>query len=272
MAAAPLYFGESNRRLYGVYHHAEAPSSRVPGVLLFNPFGEEAIRAYRIFKLLAERLARIGAPVLRFDYFGAGDSAGDCADVTFGGMVRDAASAQEELQAMSAKRRFAWIGLGLGGAVAAAAARENDVRLEHLFLWDAVVNGTQYLRELHAAHLAFLARNLDQPAGAVAKRVGPAPDTMAEALGFAVSQALSREVGAIDLSKTGFPRAARVHFMRPGAHAPESSVVATAESAAKSVHVFEDDSDPWNSDDALNSYFIPTAAIDYIVDAIGSNR
>ena len=57
----PFYFGQSERRLYGVFHHPEKPAMNAPAVLLLNPFGEEAIRAYRIFKQLANRLARDGA-------------------------------------------------------------------------------------------------------------------------------------------------------------------------------------------------------------------
>ena len=95
MSSTPLHFGESDRKLYGVYHHAETRAPNAPACLLLNPFGEEAIRSYRIFKHLAARLARAGAPALRFDYYGSGDSDGDCDKIDLAGMVRDAATAQD---------------------------------------------------------------------------------------------------------------------------------------------------------------------------------
>jgi len=64
----PFHFGDSSRKLFGVYHRAGTASAQAPAVLLCNPFGEEAIRAHRIYRILAERLARHGAHVLRFDW------------------------------------------------------------------------------------------------------------------------------------------------------------------------------------------------------------
>jgi alpha/beta superfamily hydrolase len=270
MAATPFHFGDSGRALYGVYHHAEQRSSRAPAVLLLNPFGEEAVRGFRLYKILAERLARAGAPSLRFDYYGTGDSAGRCEEADFAGMVRDTLVAQEELAAMSAKRRFAWVGLGLGGGVAGAAATHGGVALSQLFLWDAVVNGKRYLADLREAHISFLAANLDQPERAIRKRFNVSPVEMREALGFAVSDALSSQVSDFDFAQVELPRVAETHFISARGGQNDPSLAVLAQEQTSTVHHFQGDVAPWNSDEALNAYYVPVATIDYIVKVIES--
>ncbi len=74
MTATAIHFGTSGRELFGIYHAAEVVSPSRPAVLLCNPFGQEAVRAHRIYRILAERLARAGHNVMRFDYYATGDS------------------------------------------------------------------------------------------------------------------------------------------------------------------------------------------------------
>src|SRR4051812_39858777 len=98
----PHYFGPVDARLFGCYH---APSSATPpgapvptGVLLSNPIGHEYMACYRTMRQTAVRLAQSGTPVLRFDYYGAGDSAGASGAGRPAQWVADIGSATEELQ------------------------------------------------------------------------------------------------------------------------------------------------------------------------------
>ena len=71
----PLFFGEANRRLYGVYHPPAKPSRHA--VLLCYPGMQEYNAAHWMFRRLATSLSREGHHVLRFDYYGTGDSDGE---------------------------------------------------------------------------------------------------------------------------------------------------------------------------------------------------
>ena len=65
----------SGRQLAALYHPPTS-ADRGRAVLILNPLGQEAVRAHRLLRVLADRLARLGVHVLRFDFHGCGDSAG----------------------------------------------------------------------------------------------------------------------------------------------------------------------------------------------------
>ncbi len=269
MAATPLYFGDSDRKLYGVFHGPTTRRSNAPAVLMFNPFGEEAIRSYRTYRQLAERLSRAGASVLRFDYYGSGDSAGDCADLDLDGMVRDAVMAHEELEAMTELRRFAWVGLGLGGAVALCAARATGANPAQLFLWDPVLNGADYLAVLRGAHIAALSHALDLPASRIKRDTPKEPAKMTEALGFHLSDTLRSQL--LDFAFDDRNKIAREICLIASS---DTSISPSREdilrSAAAHYRRYDSASTAWNSNEAFNEYYIPTDVIDIIVDGVSA--
>ena len=89
----PISFGKANRRLFGILHPPAVLDGERANVVLCNAFGQEAIRAQRTMWVLAERLARAGHSVLRFDYYGTGDSMGDDLDGDFDGWADDVGEA-----------------------------------------------------------------------------------------------------------------------------------------------------------------------------------
>ena len=263
MAATPFYFGDSDRKLYGVFHHPEKRVPNAPAVLLLNPFGEEAIRAARIFKQLAERLARAGASVLRFDYYGSGDSEGDCETLDFDGMGRDAETAHDELEAMSSARRFIWIGLGLGGAVALRAAEQLRARLAQLILWDPVLDGGAYLADLREAHVSMLAYVLDAPLARIERETPSSTDDLTEAMGAHLSPGLRTQLRGFEFASDRI-LAQEIHLVGAKKIAGAPCVATRLEGAAKNISRFDDASMSWNSTEAMNAYYVPADIIDYI--------
>lgn len=143
----PLFFGTSERPLFGVYHPPRTRDSHGTGVVLCYPAGQEYMRAHRAFRQLAVLLSRNGFAVLRFDYFGTGDSAGEPDAVTFDEWARDIETAVDELKDTAAVGQVHLIGLRLGAYLAAVVqARRPDVC--QTILWDPVVEGTAYLLNL----------------------------------------------------------------------------------------------------------------------------
>jgi uncharacterized protein len=141
----PLFFGAAERRLYGVYH----PPNKGGGhaVLLCYPGIQEYNAAHWAFRRLATMLARDGHHVLRFDYFGTGDSDGDAATGTPARWVEDVQEAAQELKDLSGCREISLIGMRIGAAIAAIAS-SHGLHARRLILWEPVINGRSYVREL----------------------------------------------------------------------------------------------------------------------------
>jgi pimeloyl-ACP methyl ester carboxylesterase len=142
----PIVFGSRDRQLFGVHVPAQGRRKR-QGAVICAPLGQEYERAHRACRMLGERLAGIGYDVLRFDYFGTGDSGGAGEDVTLHGCVQDTVAAVEEICALGSVRRVLLVGLRLGAAIADRAAAQTRTT-ERLVLWDPVSDGEEYLGEL----------------------------------------------------------------------------------------------------------------------------
>jgi pimeloyl-ACP methyl ester carboxylesterase len=148
----PLRFGPAGRQLFGCYHAPTATAPRRTAIVIAPPFAQEAMRAQRMLRLLAERLSRGGFPVLRFDFYGTGDSDGDCAAGSGAQWESDLVAADIEARTRGGATQTAWIGLGLGASLAAHASRHLSSPLASLVLWDPVVDDAKYLAELRALH------------------------------------------------------------------------------------------------------------------------
>jgi len=193
---APRFFGPEESPLFGCYQ-APTATPRPCGVVLCYPFGQEYMRAHRAFRILATRLAALGFPVLRFDYYGCGDSAGDGGDLSR--WQEDICRAVEELKRQGGVRRVALAGLRLGGSLAAlAAAGRNDV--DSLVLWDPVVSGQSYLDELISAHRHW----------SDGHRSDDGEQDGLEVLGFSISPALQQHLREMTLAPSSFDGVARV--------------------------------------------------------------
>jgi len=152
LAKEPLYFGTPERPLFGFYHPPAGSRVRGTGVVLCNPLGDDLIRAHRPFRHLAEELSAAGFPVLRFDFDGTGDSAGDERDPNRVATWRaDVGRAAAELRARSGVERLALVGLRLGGTFAALGAADLG-GVDTLVLWGAYDNGGAFVSEATKAH------------------------------------------------------------------------------------------------------------------------
>lgn len=197
----PLYFGPSGEALFGCYHAPVSPA-RNHAVVLCYPMGQEYIRAHRSFVLLARRLARRGFAVLRFDYFGTGDSAGDAEDGRLPRWIEDARAAIGEARRRSGAARVSIIGLRIGGTVAALAAAA-DGAVADLVLWDPVIHGRAHVSELSALQTDVLRYQYVTVSDTDAVVNG-------EVLGFPLPPELRVQIGAIDLTALQHAPAERV--------------------------------------------------------------
>ena len=144
-APVPLFFGPGDG-LFGVYHPPDATPRRAGAVVLCYPSGHEYLRVQRTFRNASVALARLGFAVLRFDYSGTGDSAGDGTDATIARWSADLDAAIAEVQRRSGASRVGLAGLRVGASIAwLAASVRQDV--DAVVAWDPIVNGNAWVDE-----------------------------------------------------------------------------------------------------------------------------
>jgi pimeloyl-ACP methyl ester carboxylesterase len=150
------FFGAAGARLHGCLH---APLRREPagGVVLCCSILAELQESYRLEVLLARTLARRGIAVQRFHYRGCGHSDGSSGDITFDTMRADALAAAERLAEQTQLRRPAFMGLRLGGLVAASAARA--IAGAPLVLWAPTFTAERYFRDAIRARMIHQMRS-----------------------------------------------------------------------------------------------------------------
>ena len=188
----PFYFGMRQRRLFGIYEPARTSSAHA--AVLCNPWGNEYIHAYRSLRQLALLLTIAGFHILRFDYYGTGDSAGDMIDADVQGWKADIETAMDELRHITDLQQVTLVGLRLGATLAAAVAADRQSDVDELVLWDPVVSGPEYLAELGVVRGPQEVRStppVPRPAEAGGGH---------EVAGFPLTLQMSREFAALDLA------------------------------------------------------------------------
>lgn len=150
----PFFFGEADEKLFGFFHPPKKINKKT-AVLLCYPVGQEYIRIYRSYKLLANQLSANGAHVMRFDYFGTGDSAGASEECNLKHLAQNINLAIEQLKQKSGIEKVSLVAARLGATIAADISSQRE-DIESLLLLDPVVNGKMYIENLRKTHAEML--------------------------------------------------------------------------------------------------------------------
>jgi pimeloyl-ACP methyl ester carboxylesterase len=189
----PFYFRLSDKPLFGCYHEPAPGRLRQCGVLVCQPVGHEYVNSHRALRQLAVRLSEAGFPVLRFDYYGCGDSSGNTEDASMLQWMQDVSAALSELRGHSGLFQVCVVGLRLGGTLATLVAAERR-GIESMVLWDPVVDGRRYLEELRSLQKDMLRFRPKQ-------RCDQKASFHTEILGFPFSRHLITEIESVNLMR-----------------------------------------------------------------------
>lgn len=183
----PFWLGSAARPLYAALH--AVPGVATTGVVLVPPLLDEQPRSRRFITEVANELAGLGLPSLRFDFLGTGDSCGRGDEVDFQSMRCDLDLATAALRARTGARRVvlvAWRGAAL--VVHDWLARGGKADL--VVLWEALADGADWLERLVRADAAARV-TLPAPRPGV-PRPSDAPD--GQLMGFMVSARLRHDL------------------------------------------------------------------------------
>src|SRR5215208_5072906 len=261
----PLYFGSSQKPLYGVYHPPKSQPGRpvrTTGVVLCYPLGQEYMRAHRAFRQLATLLTKSGFPVLRFDYYGTGDSGGegDAGDVEQ--WTSDVGTAIQELKDTAGVQKVSLVGLRLGGAlVALEGLTRTDV--DRIVLWDPIVDGKAYVQAMLTGQ-----QNVHEGEGApshAAARV--APDATVGILGYPLTARMRGGLEQIDLRGLDAPAGDPLVILAVSSEKPEWSALRDrlTERTKKLSYRHIPSLGNWDEVDRWGSALLPQAIIQGIV-------
>jgi pimeloyl-ACP methyl ester carboxylesterase len=184
----PCQFGRDGQALFGLYHPPRPSVARDGAVLICAPIGQEYMRTHRTLRQLALQLSSSGLHVLRFDYFGTGDSAGEMSEASTELWLDDIGRAHAELADIAGAQHCAVVGLRTGALLAAVASARGLLGATRLVLWDPLVAGQLYLAQLKALHETMV------------RTMRPFPAVPSdELLGYAYPPALRRGLEGLDL-------------------------------------------------------------------------
>jgi pimeloyl-ACP methyl ester carboxylesterase len=210
-SAQPHVFG-SEQHLVGWYHPPMAAQARDLGIVICGPQGYDELCVHWSLRNLAQRLAEIGLPTLRFDYAGTGDSLGD--DRQAGRVAAWQASvhqAIDELKVRAGVKRVALLGVRLGATLAATVAAQRD-DIEAVAFYGPSLSGRQYVRELKALGLT---RHPDDP---IEKTENPDDVVMA---GWLITADTAAALSQLDLAKLPKPPAKKVLILHRQTFPPD---------------------------------------------------
>jgi hypothetical protein len=177
----PVYFGQDSS-LYGCYN-LSADYEQAPAMLICQPTGHEYERCHRAMRQLAVQSAKNGMSAMRFDYYAAGDSAGDCEELSLSRMRLDIQQAIKHCCDKTGVEQLTVVGLRLGATLAAQLAGTCS-EIDSLVLYAPVFDGEMLLAEwqsdLHAFYVGF-GHQLQQPGSG-------------EVLGFPITENFQNEL------------------------------------------------------------------------------
>lgn len=137
----PVVFrNRAGLRLFGMLHTPAAPDPTLPAVVLLSPGVKMRVGPERLYRRMAEQFAAAGLTVLRFDFYGLGDSEGVLTEelmrdvynhIEVGRFVDDTLDAMDWMEQHTGNRRFVLSGL-CGGAITGLLTGARDRRVAGL--------------------------------------------------------------------------------------------------------------------------------------------
>lgn len=147
-----------NERSLFLHEHIPARESSI-GILFLNPILDEKKRSQRFQAQTARILCEAGMTVIRFDYFGTGDSFGASYEFDLEQSLVDTTNLIETMTQRHQLKRMHLMGIRSGADLALQLVNRGVVTLDELHLVEPVADGKRYLLEQRIRRKAFYKLN-----------------------------------------------------------------------------------------------------------------
>lgn len=253
-----FHFGPPDSPLFGIHHAPPMARDRRRGAVLCQPVGQEYIRSHRTFLQLARQLAGVGWHVLRFDYSGTGDSAGESGEGNLERWESDIAAAVTELNDLADIEETVLVGLRLGADLAAHAAA-GIASARRLVLWEPLLDGAAWLAEMTRSQRKW---ERDHPEFAHGETTADAHHHL---LGFPFPEALRNELRTLTPARLNTNPAATVHLIANRASHTLDDFAARLTELGCATHIdVIEEGRVWAKESDLGSLLVPTATVSRI--------
>jgi pimeloyl-ACP methyl ester carboxylesterase len=186
-------------RTVGVLSRPLTDASHMAWVICHS-FGIEQIHLGRLDVIVARALASAGFPVFRFHGQGYGDAEHGMDVVSLGSHLTETIDAVEFVHSKTGVDKIGVLGARFGGTVAALVADRLD--LPSLVMWEPMVKGSQFMKELLRSQILAEIVETGRGGGAAdLQRIQEdlAREGRADIKGFALTKAAHDEIGSVDL-------------------------------------------------------------------------
>jgi len=200
MSRRAIWFGSEERPLFG-WLHTPAGARALGGVVVCPTLGVEAMSAHRAMRELAYGLEQAGYLVLRFDYEGTGDSAGEETDEGLVAAWESSIEAAIALVRQTGAERVGLVGFRIGGTLAGSVL-QRTAGVDALVLWDPSASGRSFIREQQALKAMSIGDTSTEG-------VPELTDGAVEILGSVLSRSVVDALGGIELGDPPGPLAPR---------------------------------------------------------------
>jgi exosortase A-associated hydrolase 2 len=150
---AQFFFNKDGKRLFSILHEPDASARPPLGVVFCAPLFEEKLWSHRVLVNAARTFAKRGMTVLRFDYFGDGESEGKFEEASVHSRCADILDAVDFCRSQTAVTKIYLLGLCYGATLALRTAL-TDSSVAGAVAWAPVLEGDRYANELLRAHLS----------------------------------------------------------------------------------------------------------------------
>ena len=137
----PVTFNNKDgHKLFGILHESDKKTRREVGIIILSPGVKSRVAPHRMYVKMARRFCDMGFDVLRFDFYGLGDSEGEINEkftadfygsVQVGRYIDDTISAMNWLEKECNVNRFILTGL-CGGAITGLLTGTKDERVDSI--------------------------------------------------------------------------------------------------------------------------------------------
>ncbi len=184
-----FYFGQSDNELFGIYHEPQRTTQHNQNSIVLCPsIADEYLTTHWSLVRLSNLLADSGFHVMRFDYSGTGDSAGDFEDQDCSRWELDIQTAVNEIGELAGTSDVTLIGFRLGALLGAA----SSTSARRLVAWEPPINGAEFVTSLRNSTERLKAIYGD-------RFCGPLERGLDELTGHLFSPSLLKSISALEL-------------------------------------------------------------------------